>query len=158
MKSTSIEELIPIRIGEKIKQLRLEHQMTLEDVADYLDVSRATVQRYESGVISGIPSDKIEKLSTLFGVSPGYLMGWVERDAIPYRIKSNDISETEINKPISFKAIYHIDESDINLSEGISKIISAYKNLPKDGQDYLLQQAMIANTIYGRKDEKKKQR
>ncbi len=63
-------------IGEKLKSLRKQNRMTLEDVANYLNVGRATVLKYESGMITNIPSDKIEQLARLFSVSPAFLMGW----------------------------------------------------------------------------------
>jgi len=66
-------------IGEKLKTLREEHKMTLEDVASSIGVGRATVFKYENGIITNIPLDKIELLSKLFSVSPAYLMGWEER-------------------------------------------------------------------------------
>ena len=67
-----------MKIGEKIKFLREGKRMTLEDVAKYLNVGRATVFKYESGKITNIPSDKIEALAKLFHVSPAFLMGWDE--------------------------------------------------------------------------------
>lgn len=65
-------------IGEKIKSLRKQNHMTLEDVAGNISVGRATVLKYENGMITNIPSDKIEQLAKLFNVSPAYLMGWSE--------------------------------------------------------------------------------
>ena len=66
--------------GEKLKMLRKQRKMTLEDVAGIINVGRATVLKYENGTITNIPSDKIEQLATLFSVSPAYLMGWSEND------------------------------------------------------------------------------
>ena len=63
-------------IGKRIKSLRTSKKLTLEEVGKFLGVGRATVQRYESGIISGIPSDKIELMAKLYNVSPGYIMGW----------------------------------------------------------------------------------
>ena len=80
-------------IGEKLKLLRKRHKMTLEDVAEHLSVGRATVLRYENGMITNIPSDKIEILARLFGVSPSYLMGWDEK-------KDSDFDESENNPDI----------------------------------------------------------
>jgi transcriptional regulator with XRE-family HTH domain len=48
----------------------------LEEVAKYVGVARPTILKYETGVISNIPSDKIERLSEILGVTPAYLMGW----------------------------------------------------------------------------------
>lgn len=72
-------------IGEKLKALRKQNRMTLEDVANYLHVGRATVLKYENGMITNIPSDKIEQLAVLFNTSPAYLMGWTDDnpDALP---------------------------------------------------------------------------
>ncbi len=67
-------------IGDRIKAERLRLGYTLEDVARYTKVSRQTIQKYESGVISNIPSDKIEAIATCLHVSPGYLMGWEEAE------------------------------------------------------------------------------
>ncbi|MEG1120526.1 MAG: helix-turn-helix transcriptional regulator [Anaerovoracaceae bacterium] len=67
-------------IGERIKQKRNELGMTLEDVAKISGVSRQTIQRYESGVISNIPSDRIESIAKSLNVSPTYLMGWDEKE------------------------------------------------------------------------------
>ena len=63
-------------VGTKIKQLREDAGLTLEEVGKRIGVSRATVQRYESGVILEIPKDKIKLLAELFNVHPGYIMGW----------------------------------------------------------------------------------
>ena len=50
--------------------------MTLEDLGNKIGVSRQTIQRYESGVITNIPSDKIELLAKYLNTTPSYLMGW----------------------------------------------------------------------------------
>lgn len=63
-------------LKENLKKRRLELNLTLSDVAKQLSVSKPTLQRYESGVISNIPSDKIEKLATILNTTPEKLMGW----------------------------------------------------------------------------------
>ena len=81
-------------IGEKIRRLRTEAGYTLELVGKHIGVSRPTIFRYENGEISGIPSDKIEKLARLFNVSPGYLMGWEAKEGGRGKIdKTVDISD-----------------------------------------------------------------
>lgn len=73
-------------LKENIKKLRKANRMTLEQVADYIGVKKSTLQRYESGVISNIPSEKIEKLASCFKVPPAALMGWdVETDFLKPR-------------------------------------------------------------------------
>lgn len=61
-----------------IKNRRIEIGATLEDIAKIVGVSKATVQRWESGNIANIRRDKIVKLAKALNVSPAYLMGWEE--------------------------------------------------------------------------------
>lgn len=68
-------------LKENIKSKRIERKMTLEDLAKSVGVSRQTIQRYESGVIGNIPSDKIELIARALDTSPAYLMGWEQIDA-----------------------------------------------------------------------------
>ena len=63
-------------IGSRIKRRRLALDMTLEDVSKIVGVTRATIQKYENGIISNIPSDKIELLAKALLTSPAYIMGW----------------------------------------------------------------------------------
>ncbi len=65
-----------MNIGDRIKQKRLENKITLEELGKKADVNKATIQRYESGKITNIPSDRIERISEALNVTPSYLMGW----------------------------------------------------------------------------------
>ena len=67
-----------MEIGERIKQLRKENDMTLEEVATRIGVSRATVLKYETGSITNIPTERIHQLANLFKVTRPYLMGWTD--------------------------------------------------------------------------------
>ena len=63
-------------LKDKLKEKRIENGLTLEEAAKKLGVSKPTLHRYESGVISNIPSDKIEGLAEIYKTNPDYLMGW----------------------------------------------------------------------------------
>ncbi len=65
-------------LKENIKNRRLESNPTLEYISNKLFISKPTLQRYESDVISNIPSDKIEKLALILEATPSCLMGWKE--------------------------------------------------------------------------------
>lgn len=65
-------------IRDNIKKRRLQLNMTLEDVAKLTGVTRQTIQKYESGVIQSIPSERIKLLAKALKTSPSYLMGWDE--------------------------------------------------------------------------------
>lgn len=66
--------------GEKIKALRDQRGMTLEQVGDLVGVGKSTVRKWESGQIANMRRDKIALLAKALGVTPGYLMGWEEED------------------------------------------------------------------------------
>lgn len=72
-----------MNIGNRIKRKRLENNLTLEELGKKADVSRATMQRYESGKITNIPSDRIERISEALGVSPAFIMGWEDENSEP---------------------------------------------------------------------------
>ncbi len=63
-------------LKEKIRELRKEKGLSLEDLAEAVGTSRQTIYRYEIGVISNIPSEKIEALAKALGTTPQSLMGW----------------------------------------------------------------------------------
>ena len=62
--------------GSRIKEAREKIGMSQTDMADRIGVSKQTLYKYENDIITNIPSDKIEEISALTGVSPAYIMGW----------------------------------------------------------------------------------
>lgn len=62
--------------GERIKSLREGIGMSQTDLADKLDTKKQTIYKYETGIVTNIPSDKIEMMAKIFNVSPAYIMGW----------------------------------------------------------------------------------
>lgn len=73
-------------LKDNLRALRLQKGYTLQDIARHLGVGKQTVQKYESGVIQNVPSDKIERMAAFLGVTPDVLMGWEP---------ASDRSETE---------------------------------------------------------------
>lgn len=70
-------------LGEKIRLLRHQRGMTLEDVGDACGVGKSTVRKWESGQIANMRRDKIALVANALGVTPAYLMGWDESPALP---------------------------------------------------------------------------
>ncbi len=63
-----------INLGNKLKTLRIQRQMTLKDVACRVGVSKSIVSAYENG--SRRPSyEMLIKLARLFDVTTDYLLG-----------------------------------------------------------------------------------
>ena len=63
-----------------VKSRRIKLGLTLEEVGKIVGVSKATVQRWESGEISNMRRDKVLLLAKALHTTPSYLMGW-EDDA-----------------------------------------------------------------------------
>ena len=82
-----------MEMKDRLKARRAQLELTLEDVAKVAGVTRATVLKYETGVISNIPSDKIELLAKALRTTPAYLMGW---DAAPAPDVTEDVVTFEI--------------------------------------------------------------
>ena len=97
-KADLVEERIPFAqsrknlAGERIKLARQNKQMTLEDVAKIVGVTRQTIQKYESGIIPNIPSDKIELLASALETTPAYLMGWEDKQKEVSPVIGEDLS------------------------------------------------------------------
>ena len=67
-------------LADNIKRLRKEKGLTLDAVATALGTKRPTIYKYENGIITNIPGEKIEQLAEIFGVTPAQLMGWSDED------------------------------------------------------------------------------
>jgi len=64
----------------RLKQERLKKNITLKEIAEYINVKEATVQRYESGDIKTVPYENVVLISEILNTSPSYLMGWDTED------------------------------------------------------------------------------
>ena len=67
-------------IGKTIKLLRIEKNMTQDQLAKHINSTKQTVFKYENGIITNIPMDKIKIIANVLGVTPAYIMGWEEKN------------------------------------------------------------------------------
>lgn len=67
-------------IGDRIRATRLAQGIAQIDLANSAHISKQTLYKYESNIITNIPSDKIERIARYLDVTPGYLMGWESGD------------------------------------------------------------------------------
>ena len=67
-----------MEMKDRIKSRRSELGLTLEEIANRVGVSRATVLRWEEGTIQNMGRDKIASLAAALHVTPAYLMGWTD--------------------------------------------------------------------------------
>ena len=70
-------------IGQRISSARERKDTTLEEVAKRCNTTKQTIFKYENGIVTNIPYDKIVLLSKALEVSPSYLFGWDEKESSP---------------------------------------------------------------------------
>lgn len=61
-------------LGQRLRELRIEHKLTQADIGKLLGVGKTSVSGYELGDRDP-SSDALIKLSNYFGVSTDYLLG-----------------------------------------------------------------------------------
>ncbi|WP_208601800.1 helix-turn-helix domain-containing protein [Parageobacillus thermantarcticus] len=63
-----------MKLGEKLKYLRKQHNWTQEQLAQHLNISRSQISKWENGEL--LPDvQSLEKLSNLYEVSVDFLIG-----------------------------------------------------------------------------------
>ncbi|RGZ07363.1 XRE family transcriptional regulator [Hungatella hathewayi] len=65
-----------MNIGERIRGLREKQEMTQTELAEKIGSTKQTVYKYENGVVTNIPYDKLILLAKALGTTPSSLMGW----------------------------------------------------------------------------------
>lgn len=68
-----------VTVGDRIRQVRQEQDVTQQELADYIGVSKQAVYKYENNIVTNIPTDKVDAIAKRLKVSPAYLMGWEEK-------------------------------------------------------------------------------
>lgn len=70
-----------MEMADRIKMLRKQQGLTLEEVGNRVGVGKSTVRKWENGQIANMRRDKIALLAAALGVSPSTLMGWDEPES-----------------------------------------------------------------------------
>lgn len=108
-------------MAQRIKELRKEKGLTLEQVADIVGVGKSTVRKWETGMIANMKRDKIASLAQALGTTPAYLMGWPEEE--PEKESSPD------ERP---------------LTEGEKQMLKLFRLIPEDRQPEALEMLRVA--------------
>lgn len=108
-------------MAQRIKYLRQEKGLTLEQVASVVGVGKSTVRKWETGMIANMKRDKIASLAKALGTTPEYLMGW----------------EKKKNSP-----------SEVQLTEGEKMMLDLFRLIPEDQQQVFLEMGRVyANSL-----------
>lgn len=117
-------------IGDKIKSLRKKLRMTQEELGEKVGVTKATINKYETGVVVNLPRPKIEKLAEALQTTPAYLMGWEEGNVTVHGEHNNVVAHNAQE--------VHIGE---NLSEEEHELLRIYRSLSVKSRMELLTKA-----------------
>lgn len=104
-------------IGSKIKQRRQEMSISVDELAQKLNVSRTTIYRYEKGEISKMPTETLEKIARILNTTPAYFMGWNDSPEVKSNILSiyNQLEQPRQEKVVDF-AQEQLDEQNNNVT------------------------------------------
>lgn len=105
--------------GERIRQLRIEHQLTQEELGAKVGVQKAAIYKYENGLIVNLKRSTIEKLALVLDTTPTYLMG----------MEDDEPQQTTLTSAqTSLLAVFN----ELN-EEGQSKVIGYAEDLCRTG-------------------------
>lgn len=83
-----------VDLGKRLKKLRIERNLTQQQVAERIWVSKAMVSAYELSIRT--PSfEVLIKLSKLFGVSTDYLLGLESDEKVTKTVNLEGLSDDQ---------------------------------------------------------------
>lgn len=85
-------------VGEKIRNHREQENMTQSELGKACGVTKQTIFKYETGIVTNIPIDKLQRIAAALNISAAYLMGWKD-DPKPESDKKGApaLSESAVN-------------------------------------------------------------
>lgn len=80
-------------LGQKIRTLRKQRGMTIQQVADIVGVNKGTVGKWERGEVDNMQRKNIPPLAKALGVSIPYLMDWYDDSPPENRLDAGFVSD-----------------------------------------------------------------
>ncbi len=120
-------------MGVRIKNRRKDIGMTQEELGKIVGVTKATINKYETGVVINMKRPVIEKIAEALDVAPGYLMGWTD-----------NIASVQTNNGVigQNSGTVTVNNSERALSKEELELLRIYSVLDVKGRMRLLQTAM----------------
>lgn len=109
--------------GERIRQLRIDHQMTQEELGAKVGVQKAAIYKYENGLVVNLKRSVIEKLALALDTTPTYLMG----------MEDNDVSDSLSSERTAI--LIMLRESEARDQARILEMIKDFQKLNEDGKE-----------------------
>ena len=116
-----------MKMGERIRELRIKKNMSMDDLGKLIGTQRQAIMKYEKGIVENIPRKTIEKLARIFGVTPAYLMCFEEYNEIKedVSVKVNEL----VQGVYGIETLKLIDSFTRLNEEGKIKVLSYIKDL-----------------------------
>lgn len=115
-------------IYERIKNRRKELNLSADEVAAALGVSRATVYRYESSDIEKLPTTILDPLSKILKCTPAYLMGWDDRFSEESSILAAKVAKSPELKELVSLYLSLDDTGKLKAMDNIKDLAKIYKD------------------------------
>lgn len=100
--------------GERIRQLRIEHQMTQEELGAKVGVQKAAIYKYENGLVVNLKRSILEKLALVLDTTPTYLMGMEDAEPAQASLTKAQTSLLsvfdELNEEGQTKALEYVED------------------------------------------------
>lgn len=119
-------------MGQRIYELRVQHNMSMDDLGKHLGVGRSAIFKYEKGQVENLPRSTIEKMAILFGVSPSYLMCFDEWD--------------ENSEALSDEVVL-IERIQAKWGKGAISLMQHFSEMNEEGQQMILDVAESLNLL-----------
>lgn len=97
-----------MEIGDLIYNRRKELGLTLEQIGDYVGVSKSTVKKWESGYISNMKRDKIALLAKILQIAPTELISSEDDQEIKSSAPAPLLTEHEVTVALAYR--HHPEE------------------------------------------------
>jgi len=114
-------------IGERIKYYREQAGMTQQELAVKAGVSYQAISKYENGIVTNIPTKRLQLIADALGTNGAVLMGYQE----PGEVMSKDEESTWLE--------------DLRNDPELRMLLSASSKLNEDDIRYLIQLAERMN-------------
>lgn len=72
--------------GSKIKAAREAKGMSQEALGIACGTTKQTIFKYENGITTNIPFDRVEKIAEVLDITPAYIMGWEDNNNLPSNV------------------------------------------------------------------------
>lgn len=119
-------------IGDRIKEKRLLNNVTQEELGKKAGVSKVTIHKYETNVITNIPSDRIESIARALETTPAYLMGWENK------VDNKDFEFVDLSNSVNIPVVGTIPAGfAMEAVENILGYIDIPADWTKGGKEYV---------------------